>query len=99
MKKSNLKKLSGLSDGSLYYYEKLGLLHPQRKKNNYRVYSKSDVGKVICVQKYNRLGVSVRQLVHTFDDQDIEYMHRIMEKIQKKKEEIMQKTMLLKMNL
>lgn len=56
MKKSNLKKLSGLSDGSLYYYEKLGLLHPQRMKNNYRVYSKSDVGKVICVQKYNRLG-------------------------------------------
>lgn len=72
--------MSGLSDGSLYYYEKLGLLHPQRMKNNYRVYSKSDVGKVICVQKYNRLGVSVQQLVHTFEDQDIEYMHRIMEK-------------------
>ena len=56
-------------------------------KNNYRVYSKSDAGKVICVQKYNRLGVSVQQLVHTFEDQDIEYMHRIMGKIQKKKEE------------
>ena len=87
MKKSHLKKLSGLSDGSLYYYEKLGLLHPQRTKNNYRVYSKSDAGKVICVQKYNRLGVSVQQLVHTLEEQDIEYMHRIMEKIRIKKEE------------
>ena len=85
MKKADLKKLTGLSNGSLYYYEKLGLFQPNRTKNNYRLYDKSDFGKVICVQKYNRLGVTIQDLVIALTERDIEYLHGLLEKLQDQK--------------
>ncbi|MCI6515357.1 MAG: MerR family transcriptional regulator [Bulleidia sp.] len=87
MKKADLKKLTGLSNGSLYYYEKLGLFQPNRTKNNYRLYDKSDFGKVICVQKYNRLGVTIQDLVIALTERDIEYLHGLLEKLQDQKKE------------
>jgi MerR family transcriptional regulator, Zn(II)-responsive regulator of zntA len=54
----NIKEISNLTSISCYtirYYEKIGLLHPQRGTNKYRVYSDIDIFilKMIAVLQYS----------------------------------------------
>lgn len=62
----NIKKaslLTGVSDQMLRYYEKLGIIKPQRNSiNNYREYSESDINTIVMVKQYNELGLSLKTL-------------------------------------
>lgn len=43
MQIKEIEKLTGMKDVNIRYYEKQGLLHPERKPNGYREYSEADV--------------------------------------------------------
>ena len=64
-----ISKMTGISNDSLRFYEKLGILSPQRKENGYRYYDESDYRTLqyIAVMKYAHfsladIGVIVQSL-------------------------------------
>lgn len=61
MKMGKVKKITGLSESTLRYYEESGLIEPARNENSYRDYSKYDVMKIIDAHKCLKHGMTVRQ--------------------------------------
>lgn len=60
MKISQLAKLSGLSNHTLRYYEKLGIVSSSRSRtNNYREYSKDDLATALFIKRCKQSGFSL----------------------------------------
>ena len=60
MKISQLAKATALSAHTLRYYEKLGLLVPQKQaENNYRVYSEDDLATAHFIKRCKQSGFSL----------------------------------------
>ena len=55
------KRLS-VSCANIRFYEKEGLISPQRKENNYRNYSEEDIAKLKKILVLRKLGISVREI-------------------------------------
>ena len=91
MKKVNLKKLTGLSDGSLYYYEKQNLIHPERNISNYREYTNEDVFRIFSAQKTMKIGLSIEQFTKAVKCNDFDQYYKLMyQAMIQKKEEVRQ---------
>ena len=53
-------KMVGVHAQTLRYYEKAGLIFPERSKGNIRLYSRRDIDKVIQIKKWiDELGVNL----------------------------------------
>jgi len=53
----------GLSNPTIRYYEKLGLLDsPQRNASGYRIYSEADEERLKFIQKAKRFGLSLQEI-------------------------------------
>ena len=50
MKTHELEKELGISKHTIFYYEKEGIITPQRDDNGYRSYSQDDLQKLIMVK-------------------------------------------------
>ena len=50
MKTHELEKELGISKHTIFYYEKEGIVTPQRDDNGYRSYSQEDLQKLIMVK-------------------------------------------------
>ena len=50
MKTHELEKELGISKHTIFYYEKEGIITPQRDDNGYRSYSQEDLQKLIMVK-------------------------------------------------
>ena len=64
---------SGLPPKTIRYYEDIGLVHPERAGNGYRVYLESDIHKLTFLQRARGLGFSVedcRQLLSLYEDRN-----------------------------
>ena len=60
---SNLAKQSGLSRTALLYYDRLGLLKPQRRDpNGYRLYSAAEVRRLEQICLYRKMGVPLGEI-------------------------------------
>ena len=55
---------------SLRYYEKIGLLHPKRGDNGYRLYTLSDIYKLNLISDLKSLDLSMKQIKVYLDEQD-----------------------------
>jgi DNA-binding transcriptional MerR regulator len=62
MKIQELERLTGLERPSIRFYEKEGLLNPNRLENGYRDYSQADVELLKKVKLLRRLGMSVEKI-------------------------------------
>ncbi len=66
IKKMSIKeveKLTGISKQNIRYYEKQGLLNPERNKgNDYRIYSEEDVRRLLCIKLLRKLGMPIEQI-------------------------------------
>ncbi|MCQ6557389.1 MerR family transcriptional regulator [Paenibacillus mendelii] len=62
MKIGKLSTLTGVSIRSLRYYEKQGLITPERLTNGYRDYSPLTVHTVKTIKLYLNLGLSTEQI-------------------------------------
>jgi len=57
-----LERLTGLERPTIRYYEKEGLIIPERSENGYRSYSDSDVQKLIRIKLMRQLGVPIGKI-------------------------------------
>lgn len=54
---------TGLTEHTLRYYERIGLIHPiQRADNGHRQYSPDDVGWIDFLNKLRAIGMSIQQM-------------------------------------
>ncbi len=61
-------KASGLSRETLRYYEKMGLLNPQRRATNgYRVYAADDLERLEFIVRTKKAGFAIRKIRELLD--------------------------------
>lgn len=59
MQVSEIQKKTGLSKQTLFYYEKEGLIHPEREENGYRNYTDQDLQTLILIRFLRSLEISI----------------------------------------
>lgn len=62
-----VSNLAGISIRTLRHFEELGLLHPQRKQNGYRVYSSEDLERLQQVLLYRTCGMELAEIARMID--------------------------------
>lgn len=67
-----ISKLYGIGPDSLRYYEKLGILHPKREANGYRLYDLKDMYKLNVIGDLRLLDFSMAQIREYLENQSIE---------------------------
>lgn len=66
-------ELYGLSADTLRYYEKIGLIVPQREKDNgYRLYSSDDFSKLNMIASMLRMNFSLGKIKHYLEHHDLQ---------------------------
>ncbi len=87
-----ISKLYGIGTDSLRYYEELGILHPKRDSNGYRLYNLKDMYKLNIIRDLRLLDFSMVQIKEYLDGQSIANTLKILEEeqslLQKKIEEL-----------
>ncbi|WP_258382164.1 MerR family transcriptional regulator [Paenibacillus sp. S02] len=88
-------KLYGIGIDSLRYYEKLGVLKPQRDVNSYRIYGLNDMYKLNIIRDLRLLDFSMQQIKEYLDyqsiDNTLELLHEEQVLIQKQLKELQTK--------
>lgn len=79
---SEVSKLYHIGVDSLRYYERLGILHPQRGENNYRMYRLQDMYKLNIIQDLRKFNFSMAQIKEYLDIQTIDNTLDILQKEQ-----------------
>ena len=69
MKTNEVEKLLGVTKQALIYYEKEGLIHPSRLKNNYRDYSSQDIDTLKLILELRSMMISIDEIKLIFDGQ------------------------------
>lgn len=67
-----ISNLYGIGVDSLRYYEKIGVLKPQRGENGYRLYNLKDIYKLNIIRDLRQLNFSMKQIKSYLADQSIE---------------------------
>lgn len=62
MEIKEVEKLLSVSRSNIRFYEKVGLLNPERKENNYRNYSEEDINALKKILVLRKLGFSVEEI-------------------------------------
>lgn len=74
------KKLTGLSEGTLRYYEKIGLISPARDDaNDYRCYDEYDFLKLVQIKQFNGFEIPLTELLENERIDAPEAMHGLLE--------------------
>lgn len=63
MKIRQAEQLTGISGSNIRFYEKEGLIKPERGENNYREYSEEDVELLKKIKVLRMLGVPVNEIL------------------------------------
>lgn len=82
-----LADLSGVSVRTLHYYDQIGLLSAQRKKNNYRSYCSSEVDRLHQILLYKELGMGLGVIKEALDQPDFDATKALEEHVAKLKEQ------------
>lgn len=62
-----LADLAGVSVRTLHHYDKIGLLHPRRRENGYRVYGPDEVDRLQLILIYRASGMQLTDICHCID--------------------------------
>ena len=67
----NIKEVeerTGISRQNIRYYEKQGLLHPERNlENDYRVYGEAEISRLNEIKLFRKLGISIEEIRRMLD--------------------------------
>ncbi|WP_206099997.1 MerR family transcriptional regulator [Oribacterium sp. C9] len=65
-------QMTGVSKDMIRFYEKKGLIDPQRNKgNNYREYNDHDLNLIVMIHEYSTMGMSLSTIARLMKGQDI----------------------------
>lgn len=67
MKINELEKLLNISRANIRFYEKEGLLNPERKDNGYREYDENEIAILKKIIIYRKLGISIPNIKDIFN--------------------------------
>lgn len=67
MKINELEKILNISRANIRFYEKEGLLNPERKENGYREYDESELAILKKIIIYRKLGISIQDIKEIFE--------------------------------
>lgn len=62
-----MEKILGIPRATIRFYEKEGLISPQREENGYRDYSQDDLQKVKKIIVLRKIGLPVNEIADIFD--------------------------------
>lgn len=89
MKKYSIGEVSsrlGLSRDTIRFYEKKGIIHPEKQNNGYRSYTYEDIHKLLNVMFYRRLNFSIEDIIRLLYKSSFHsYRSMIQEKIKEEK--------------
>ena len=68
---SEISRLFGIGIDSLRYYERLGVVSPQRGSNGYRLYDLDDMYKLSLIKDLRRLDLPMKQIKDYLDRQTV----------------------------
>lgn len=68
---SEISRLFGIGIDSLRYYERLGVVSPQRGSNGYRLYDLDDMYKLSLIKDLRRLDLPMKQIKDYLDQQTV----------------------------
>lgn len=92
MKKYSIGEVSsrlGLSRDTLRFYEKKGIIQPEKQKNGYRTYTYEDIKKLSSIIFYRRLNFSIEDIRHILYKSSFpSYCSMIQEKIAEEKQQV-----------
>ena len=71
---SELAKLAGISTRTLRYYDKIGLLVPEKSANRYRIYGEKDVDRLQQILFYRELGLPLVDIKTIMASRDFDRM-------------------------
>ncbi|MFA9378720.1 MAG: MerR family transcriptional regulator [Lachnotalea sp.] len=71
MKVKEVEELLQITRANIRFYEKEGLLSPERNENGYRTYSKEDVEQLKKIILFRKLGISISDIKKIFDKEEI----------------------------
>lgn len=74
-----ISRLFGIGQDSLRYYERIGVLHPQRTANGYRSYDLSDICTLSLIKELRRAGLSMARIKEYLDTQSLSSTRSLME--------------------
>lgn len=69
MKINEVEKILNIPKATIRFYEKEGLLNPQRNENSYREYSEEDLEQLKKILVLRKIGVTVEDINQMFKDQ------------------------------
>lgn len=69
---NEIAKLYNISTDTLRYYEKLGLISPERLDNDYRCYSVTELWKINIITDLRKLHVPIKDIQDYFENRNIE---------------------------
>ncbi len=92
-----IAEIANLSTEAIRFYEKLGIITPERNPNNgYRTYDLSDVLTVLHCSQYQRLGFSLKEINQAINEESPDYfLKKLYEKKDFLEKEIQQKQEIL----
>jgi DNA-binding transcriptional MerR regulator len=92
MKKYSIGEVSnrlGLSRDTLRFYEKKGIIQPEKQKNGYRTYTYEDIKKISSIMFYRRLNFSIEDIGRILYKSSFpSYCSMIQEKITEEKQQV-----------
>ena len=71
MKMKDVMNLFHISEGTIRYYEKMGVINPERNENNYRIFDFESLVNLMICQKYNGFGLSYKESIHSLQDRTL----------------------------
>jgi DNA-binding transcriptional MerR regulator len=65
--RGKIAELTGINKETLRYYESINLIDKKTGKNNYRIYSESDIERIIFIQKMQMSGFKLVKIKNILD--------------------------------
>ncbi len=81
---SDAAKTLGLSSEMLRYYERQGILTPERAGNGYRYFSSKDIGLLIGARRLQGMGYTVEEVEFLLNTASLEQVQEMLEKAEEK---------------
>ncbi|MDO5718536.1 MAG: MerR family transcriptional regulator [Tissierellia bacterium] len=77
---SEISKIYKLSADSLRYYERKGLIKPERELNGYRVYTQNDIWKLNIIKDMRKLDFTIKQIRDYLENRSLNSSVELIEK-------------------
>ena len=74
----------GLTRDTIKYYEKRGLITPERSKAKYRIYSEEDVKRIQHISELKKMGFTLEECKQLLSNDEAEEVEKVLQSVEEK---------------